>query len=67
MANVARLHFRKRSCCIDGADADLGINRARRPYSSRGIVARGQPLGVRRSTSARLDVQNVSQVLSGWV
>lgn len=60
-SNVARLHFRKLSCCVDGADADLGINRARRTHSFSGVV------GVWRSTSSRLGVQNVGQVLSGWV
>ncbi len=36
--NVARLHFRKRSCCADGAGADQGINRARQPRSFSGVA-----------------------------
>jgi hypothetical protein len=59
--NVARLHFLRRSCCIAAADAGQGINRARRPRSFIVVV------GVRGLAEARLDVQNVSQVLSGWV
>ena len=51
----------KRSCCIGVADADQGINRARGPRSFIGVV------GVRGSAETRLDVQMVSQVLSGWV
>jgi len=61
VSNVARLHFRKRSCCTHVADADQGINRARRPHSFNGVA------GVRGSAETRLDVQIVSQVLSGWV
>jgi hypothetical protein len=36
--SVVRLHFLRRSCCIDSADADQGKNRARRPHSFIGFV-----------------------------
>ncbi len=48
--NVARLHFLGRSCCIDAADADQGINRARRPRSFIGIVGVS---GIGRNTFRR--------------
>jgi len=56
-ASVARLHFRNRTCGIDGADPDHCKNRTRRPLSFTGLA---HAMGISRDMCRR-------QLVSGYL